>query len=289
MRLNRIVLSALSCVLAGSVLSPIAWANGPEAGPVGEAASEGPHATIVGGEKTTVAEWPFIIAGLREGGSRPRGQSCTASVIAPRVILTAGHCYDDDLPGKKSYVYGLDDFDSGEGFVTEVVDFERPPEYGSWSGGWDGAVVTVADDIPVKDGKFATFATSADSDLTKPGAKGTAVGYGRTYDGDNETSALKKAPIPVVEDSQCSSVGGISYDPETMYCGGGTPQNNICQGDSGGPHVIDGVITGITSWGVSGCQGVAGFAKLTGPLGDWVAEQVQQSEALRAQEVNAQG
>ncbi|HET6287961.1 MAG TPA: trypsin-like serine protease, partial [Amycolatopsis sp.] len=105
---------------------------------------------IVNGERTTVKEYPFVIAGMRVGGGGPQGQSCTASVVGKRKILTAAHCMVDTT-GAKSYFYGDDDLNTpgDETFRTAVASFKTHPGYtgsGGWRTGYDVAVVTTVDD-----------------------------------------------------------------------------------------------------------------------------------------------
>src|SRR4051812_29627471 len=55
---------------------------------------------IVGGTKTTIDQWPWQVAllqrgrGLEDLGGLKR-QFCAGSLIAPSVVLTAGHCLID--------------------------------------------------------------------------------------------------------------------------------------------------------------------------------------------------
>src|ERR1044071_3924619 len=61
----------------------------------------GAHASIVGGTTASGEEWPwaaFILAADRKG----EGFSCTGTVIAPTLVLTAGHCVEDILTGRKT-------------------------------------------------------------------------------------------------------------------------------------------------------------------------------------------
>ena len=88
---RRVIWSALGVLLAGLALAAPA-----------EAAS-GAHASIVGGTTGTSEEWPwaaFILAADRKGN----GFSCSGTVIAPNLVLTAGHCVEDIITGKRTPV-----------------------------------------------------------------------------------------------------------------------------------------------------------------------------------------
>ncbi|MBB5935054.1 PKD domain-containing protein [Streptomyces zagrosensis] len=243
-------------------------------------APSGPHAKIIGGEPTTVAAFPYIIAALREGGPRPMGQTCTGSVIGPKTILIAAHCKDSE--GTKSFYYGADDLNKPEGGVKlDVVSYTQHPKYESpngWQTGYDVAVVQTQQTIPVKGGQYAKFATSADSELSKPGKTGTAIGYGRTRDGENQYAQVKKASLPVVDGrNTCGSFGG--FNDAYMVCAGyADGHDGICQGDSGGPLVVDGVVIGVASWVKTGCGSYGAWGRLTGEMGDWVKTQLPNVE-----------
>lgn len=226
------------------------------------------------GQSATVDEFPAIVAGVRHGGRRPRGQSCTGSVVAPRKILIAAHCAD--ARGEKGFVYGLDDLNAGGGFRTKVVRFEKHPKYVDFDQGYDVAVVTVADDIPVRGGRYAQFATSADSELAAPGEEGLGFGYGKKDFGDDQRDVtLDKATLPIVDgDSVCRGVGA-GFKSATMICAGyADGRTTILPGDSGGPLIVDGKIVGVASWSRSDFRWYSVYGRLTNDMGDWVKQEV---------------
>ena len=117
-------------------------------------------ANFIGGYAVSVKEYPFVIAGLREGGPRPQGQSCTGSVIAPRKIMIAGHCAD--AQGNKTFAYGYDDLNEGTVKKIPVLSYKKHPKYVNFDQGYDVAVVTTTEDIPVPGGQYAKFATRSE-------------------------------------------------------------------------------------------------------------------------------
>ncbi|GII67393.1 hypothetical protein Skr01_74780 [Sphaerisporangium krabiense] len=235
--------------------------------------SSGGGASFYGGQDATVDEFPAIIAGLRSGGSRPQGQSCTGSVIAPRKILIAAHCADAE--GDKTFLYGLDDLNAGGGFRTRVVEYKKHPKYVNFDQGYDVAVVTVADDIPVRGGRYAQYATSADADLATPGKNGQGFGYGKKdFNDTSQDVTLDKATLPIVDgDRLCQGVGA-GFKSATMICAGYSDGRvTILPGDSGGPLVVDGKIVGVASWSRSDFKWYSVYGRLTNDMGDWVKEQ----------------
>ncbi|MEU6057774.1 trypsin-like serine protease [Streptomyces sp. NPDC047097] len=237
----------------------------------------GPGTRIVNGQRTTVRENPAVIAGLRVGGGGPQGASCTASVVGKRKILTAAHCMID-VSGEKSYLYGDDDLNSAgdESFRTKVASYKAHPKYtgpGSWRQGYDVAVVTTADDIPVPESQWAKVAGSADAALTRPGASGTSLGYGNVGPGGS-SGVLYKTTLPINDAGRCQ-VFDIKVNPDVMVCAGyddGRTAN--CSGDSGGPFTVGGVVVGVSSWGSSKCDRYSIMARLTNEMGDWAKAQI---------------
>ncbi len=233
----------------------------------------GAHTQIYNGEDSSVAEFPFIIGGLREGGTRPQGQTCTGAVVAPRKILTAAHC--KDAAGEKSYLYGLDDLNAGGGSRIGVASYDKHPKYVNFDQGYDVAVVTTTSDIPVPNGQYAKFATSADTGLNSPGKQGVGVGYGKKdHNDDSRDVTVDKATFPIREPSNCNGVGA-GFKEATMICAG-FPDGNptILPGDSGGPLIVDGKVVGVASWSRSDFHWYGVWGRLNNDMGDWVKEQV---------------
>ena len=244
---------ALTIAALSTPLITTASAPGPDLHPVApiDNAPVPPASDVrpqfIGGEPVKVAEHPFVIAGLREGGTRPQGQTCTGSVIAPRKVLIAAHCADAE--GEKSFAYGLDDLNEGQIRKIPVVEYLKHPKYVNFDQGYDVAVVTTGEDIPVPDGGFARVATSADADLTKPGKAAYGLGYGKKSVNDSPANVeLHRGDLPLVDATDCSQ-GGLQVDGELMLCTGtetGRPVQ-IQPGDSGGPLVVDGKVVGVGS------------------------------------------
>ncbi|WP_344431972.1 S1 family peptidase, partial [Amycolatopsis minnesotensis] len=225
------------------------------------------------GQDSSVKEFPFIIGGLREGGPRPQGQTCTGSVVAPRKILIAAHCKAAE--GTKTFLYGLDDLNAGGGTRVGVVSYETHPKYVNFDQGYDVAVVTTDADIPVPSGQFAKVATSADTDLNKPGKNGVGVGYGKKdFNDDSKDVTVDKATLPIREGSNCQGVGA-GFQDATMICAGyanGDP--TILPGDSGGPLIVDGKVVGVASWSRSDFKWYSVYGRLNNDMGDWVKEKI---------------
>lgn len=229
---------------------------------------------FIGSNAVTVADYPFAIAGLREGSPRPHGQTCTGSVIAPRKILIAGHCADAE--GTKTFAYGYDDLGAATNITKiEVVSYKQHPKYGnSIYDGYDVAVVTTKEDIPVLGGKYGRVATSADKGLVVGGKAAFALGYGLKDVGDKQKNVeLHRGELPIVDTKTCDG----NLDEKTMICSGtsnGRPVT-VLPGDSGGPLIVDGIIVGVASWSRSSFDWYSIYGRLDNDMGDWVAEELK--------------
>ncbi|RDI17044.1 trypsin-like serine protease [Lentzea flaviverrucosa] len=278
----------LLALVAATVLTPVSIANAappnaPAANYLGDTvpANLGDASPMfVGGQNATVSEFPGIIAGIRAGGTRPEGQTCSGTVVAPRKILIAAHCAD--AQGEKRFVYGLDDLKdfkggSGTGFAVNVVSYKKHPKYVNFDQGYDVAVVTVDRDIALKGGAaYPKFATSADAGGAAPGKTGLGFGYGKKDFNDSSADVtLDKASLPVVNgDSVCQGVGA-GFKSATMICAGYSDgRTTILPGDSGGPLIFDGKIYGVASWSRSDFKWYSIYGRLDNEMGDWVKTEV---------------
>ncbi|WP_409496691.1 trypsin-like serine protease [Amycolatopsis sp. cmx-11-12] len=280
MRTARLV-TAVAMALAVITLPAIGTANAEPtaiaATPTDQLRPPDMGTRVVNGQRTTVRENPYIIAGLRAGGGGPQGQSCTASVVGKRKIITAAHCMID-VGGAKSYLYGDDDLNTpgDETFRTPVASYKVHPRYtgpNSWQTGYDVAVITTETDLPVPESQWAKVAGSGDAGLTAPGKSGTAVGYGKTSSGGG-SGVLYKTTMPVNDGNNCQ-VFNVRVNPDLMVCVGyDDGRTATCSGDSGGPFIVDGVIVGVVSWGASGCDRYSIMARLTNEMGDWARGEI---------------
>ena len=75
-------LIATLALLASLVVAASAQAANPKA-----------TASVIGGHNASIAEYPALA--YIEGVQATAGYACTGTVVAPRVILTAGHCVED--------------------------------------------------------------------------------------------------------------------------------------------------------------------------------------------------
>ena len=232
-------------------------------------ASPNPKATgsVIGGHNASIVDFPSMA--FIEGVQATAGYACTGTVVAPRVILTAGHCVEDIEsssivePKLIAVATGVSNLKKIQ--TTEVSRVERVLAYPGFDPtelhGDAGLLILTA---PVTAPPIA-LATGADAALYEPGDELTVAGWGI----DNRTTGhapnqLQAATVPIEEASRCKEGTRRFYpffDPSRQVCAIDAPHFHIttCHGDSGGPAIAmrtDGtpVEIGVTSLGDGSCN-----------------------------------
>jgi secreted trypsin-like serine protease len=200
----------------------------------GLATAAAPSQAIVGGQNASPGEWPAVAA-ISFGGF-----SCTGTLIAPNVVLTAGHCSSTTgavgvgtpvtWPAALITVR-IGGTNYGEGERVPVSSVVAHPNYKTDSGS-DISLLMLSKNstkTPVK------VAGAADTGLWAPGTMEWIVGWGHTSYGGSSPDVLQEAQVPIVTDADCKKAYR-EFNPTTMICAG-FPQGGVdsCQGDSGGP------------------------------------------------------
>ncbi len=199
-------------------------------------------AAIIGGRKTE--GYPAVMALFAGDTSTGSGALCTATLIAPRVLLTAAHCVSAGEVGPTAdfvVFSGEDIYAPDETLEVSSVMSDTAFDTGQLQAGHDiGAVILARPSsvtpVPVN----RTFDPSG---LVGDNVK--LVGYG-VSNGAKQTGAGAKRTVSAMV---------RAVDARLLFIGDG--QHDTCQGDSGGPALatIDGVptIVGVTSFGDAGC------------------------------------
>jgi secreted trypsin-like serine protease len=192
-----------------------------------------PPPPIVNGTEVAAGDWQSVA--LVWNG---RDEWCTGVLVAPRVVLTAGHC----IRGATHVSFGTD---AQEGHRYAVDSKEAHPK---WARTYDVGVL-VLDSAPGLD--VVTVSTAQLED----GVPGIIVGWGLTDErAREETDFLQEATV-AIWDHDCSERGwdcNPAVQPGGELVAGGA--SDTCTGDSGGPifqNTRQGtVLIGIVSRGV---------------------------------------
>ncbi|OAF15269.1 S1 family peptidase [Bradyrhizobium neotropicale] len=225
------------------------------------------HAIVGGGtpQAEGVARAVVTIVGSR-------GNFCTGSLIAPKLVLTVAHCVQ---PGADYKVvdYGAD----GKPQLMNVRIVAIHPNFNMQAMQAHRATADVALlqlEIPLK-GK-STVPVGAPQIPIQVGSRFTIAGMGVTTRGDGKSGGVTRV-AGLVATGQPGTLQIRLVDPVTNGVRDGI---GACTGDSGGPVFEDKpngpVIVGVVSWstgpnGAAGCGGLTGVTPLT-LYRDWILQ-----------------
>jgi secreted trypsin-like serine protease len=240
MRGREIPTTARRAALLGAGLALLAIGA-----PAGASASDGAHASIIGGKSSSIAEFPSLA--FIESSNGREAFACTGSVIAPRVILTAAHCADDldhgGLVPPRSYAVltgAANLAQAGPALVTGVRETHVFPGFDPSTAHGDAALLileraTAAPPLPI--------AGPADAALFGTGVPVRAAGWGLTrFDARNSPNGLRSASMVVQEAGFCGRKTKPyypEYSSAQQICALDRPDKRSggCFGDSGGPAI----------------------------------------------------
>lgn len=258
-----------------------------------QAGTDPAHASIIGGHGASIAEFPSLA--FLEGEDAVSGFSCTGTVVAPRVILTAGHCVEDIEAGAitpaSSYAVATGVANLAQvnraniSAVSEAVVF--PGFNPSKLQGDAGLLILTA---PVA-APALPLASSSDSALLKAGTPLSIAGWGVTNAKAKEPPAQLQAGSTVIQSPEYCRRQSSRYYPfyssARQFCAVDTPSHVVsgCFGDSGGPAIAqrsDGsaVEVGVVSSGGPGCsRALPNVFTRVDQVSSWVASWIASVEA----------
>jgi secreted trypsin-like serine protease len=219
---------------------------------------------------------PHVVLLLMDVGDEPTYR-CSATMLSPTVVLTAGHCTSNypDEPFTGMRVFTESDVDGGNnsyptcdgGNCIEAAEWYAHPDYET-APFWFNDVGVVILEEPFYPGVFGTLPDldQLDKLKTKRGKQETwftAVGYGlqRINPVFVESERIRMYSEPrLIQINTPGFTGDFSLLLSNNHSTGGT-----CFGDSGGPNFLTdtNVVAGVTSFGLNGnCAGTGGVFRM---------------------------
>ena len=183
-------------------------------------------AEIVGGTLAPAGKWPDTVAVLGPQGS------CTGTLIAPDVVLTAGHC----VGGMTQVIANTTDYNAAGGARSTI---KSHIAYTGWETKYDVSVIVLNTPLTgVTPRPIATDCTMTNF-AAKPNV--TLVGFGATdINAQAPNTKLYEVTVPVT-DATCSNAA-LGCKPAIAPGGefaAGDGAKDSCNGDSGGPVYLN--------------------------------------------------
>jgi hypothetical protein len=220
---------------------------------------------------------PWVVLLLMDVGGEPTYR-CSATLLSPTVVLTAGHCTSNypDEPYTGMRVFTESDVDGGDntyptcdgGNCVEAVAWYAHPEYEDAPFFFHDVGVVILEEPGVDVGEYGVLPEVDQLDVlkTKRGKQDTtftAVGYGlqRINPVFVESERVRMVAYPrLIQINTPGFTGDYSLLLSNNHSTGGT-----CFGDSGGPNFLgdSNVVAGVTSFGMNGnCAGTGGVFRM---------------------------
>ena len=221
---------------------------------------------------------------------------CTGTVVSSNLVLTAGHCAQDDATGTARPASGFlvvtgrpNLANQASGQISTVSRVLPYPGYNPATHRGDAALLELSNPTTAP---AIRLADAGQSTLWKPLTNVAIAGWGLTHgSGGGPPPTQAQWAITVTQSADYCAANALlaltPFDPAGQICAVDAPTfaTGTCLGDSGGPMLADydsagPVEVGITSWGVStpgtSCSTLfPSFFTQTAPISSWVRSWAQ--------------
>ncbi|KAJ3064851.1 Serine protease [Quaeritorhiza haematococci] len=254
-----------------------------------------PSEAIVGGQDAEPFSLPWM-ASLQFRGRH----FCGGSMIAPNMVLTAGHCTvflnETQWPNVtvNTWRHNINQTVEAEnGIQFKVLNHIVHPDYKEPGGVAVNDVAVWVLEETVNPQKKAVKTVQLSTAEPAGGSTVDIAGWGWTEpSGPNVATVLQKTSAPVIGDWNCRfqylfAAALMNGDAFTCVGKTGFKPQTACRGDSGGPIFTtdangEPVVHGVTSWGAVPCGTRPGVFAQVSTYRDWILDQVAQFGAKPA-------
>ncbi|HEX5059241.1 MAG TPA: trypsin-like serine protease [Kofleriaceae bacterium] len=203
---------------------------------------------VIGGAAAPAGKWPDTVA-VMWGTNPTQDQGCTGTLVAPNVVITAGHCVIGGAP--THVLVGATKLSAPQ--EGQLIPIMKAIEYPNSQGSVDAGVLVLQ--TPVTGIEPRPIASGWAKFDIQNNAMVQLVGFGTTdKNGSVSTDALMEATT-IITDYNCTKEGvgcNTAARPDGEFGAGGSGIDT-CPGDSGGPVYLTTsygtYVMGITSRG----------------------------------------
>lgn len=226
-----------------------------------------PSTRIIGGSAAEAHRFPYAVS-LQYAGEH----FCGGSLIAPDIVLSAGHCNGESSIGLSTYNVVVGRYDLDKVWTGESIKVKKEVRHP----GFDDLTVDDDFNVVLLNQRVTTTDVYANLnvDASIPAARDTVtvVGWGDTDPSDDilePSTILMETNLTYITNARCENSAGLlntkfgeTYTDmkgaltENMMCATSLGKD-ACQGDSGGPLIMQGsngagsdVQVGVVSWGL---------------------------------------
>lgn len=208
---------------------------------------------------------------------------CSATLLSPKVVLTAGHCTGETGEFSGMRIFTESDVQNGDNTYPwgggpnsiEAADWASHPEY--TSGAFflhDVGIVILSKPFKLDKSDYGTLPAQDSLDVLQPNSSTTftSVGYGlQRVAGNVPPWAQGKPPfegerVRMFAEPHLLQINTPGFTGDfSMLLSNNASTGGTCFGDSGGPNYLgdSNVIAGITSFGLNNsCGGTGGVFRL---------------------------
>ncbi|NXN09958.1 TMPS4 protease, partial [Indicator maculatus] len=204
---------------------------------------------VLGGTPAAIEAWPWQVSLQYR-----KEHICAGSIIDPSWVLTAAHCFKNNLVIQSWRVKAGSNLLSGTASLAVEKVFLAEATAASPKDN-DIALVKLRSPLRVSDSCRPICLPYFDEELV-PGTSLWVIGWGYTQEHGKLSDTLQQAEVRLIDKESCNLAAYHGAVTQKMLCAG-LPQGGVdtCQGDSGGPLLYLGrhwQVVGIVSWG-HGC------------------------------------